>query len=620
MISLLHSLSFLTANAQSVDEVKSSPADVKTHTIALVILTSVALMWAFEYICKKRFSKAQSIQRYQKIQEEQIEPERITQAQMPPEKPDPCTDCLAKYFHVKREKIWDRITHTVPGNIDIQLGIAKLEFLAFKARTERIDPAVLAIKLLKKYPVDPYSPEAQATLQGLIQHVHSSYNRGAQFDQAWLNALRISQPDLMAIPIPDESGMTNGERVGRRLTIYLDQKKAEIRSAMKRDLPPTTTPDEVNAAIDYAYVNFTKKFHEDVDNSLRKAYHNVQKQAAETFATANELKRGTRQSLLLQRARLDMQGILKESNTRRERLYGQLTEGGMQERRRQLNAYLIFNQMPNATRGNFAAFYLGYCAAEADCHAARLSINEPAKAQAKQPPKKTQPAKITKAVAKPTAAKVAQDLPFSTGSVSTTPEQQRAQQLQTWLSQGKHRTAARVRRWDTTNADTVRGFTDRKNGVVVHHYEAMVDEDIQKQMWMHGATGTEHLVTNPRYAFATSRGYGMICRLQPDDPTQAAIYGTLYFGVGADGLVYHRCCEEQDDGIPLPCILAGSEIPMQPRVVDEEIPEEKFQIAGEYQVTISEKAVIRFEYPSKKYSVFVYPLRTDLLEPGLFNL
>lgn len=310
----------------------------------------------------------------------------------------------------------------------------------------------------------------------------------------------------------------------------------------------------------------------------------------------------------------------------------QFTEEKLAQHRSRINAYLIYSQTRNipleqignndTDRANFEAFFQHYLVDEANRNASQFT-SEVEKAPKKAAVKTGKKSKPVKATTKQTGATISTEKSQAPEApVALTAEQLRMHELTTTLLQPARKSARRVRRWDFANAAAVREFKDFKNGAVVTQYALKSDEDLQKQMWFHGTMGTDCLIGSPAYTFTTSKGCGMLCRIQPHDPRKPAIYGTLYFGIGSDGVVYHRSCVEQSTADSTYSILSGGAIPdPQADVESDPSAEEKhMELVGHYQVTISDQAVIRFAYPRKKYSIYIYPVRTDLLTPGLFSV
>lgn len=70
-------------------------------------------------------------------------------------------------------------------------------------------------------------------------------------------------------------------------------------------------------------------------------------------------------------------------------------------------------------------------------------------------------------------------------------------------------------------------------------------------------------------------------------------------------------------------IIAGPEIDASEAFCAEEQEpetEEKWEIEGTYQKSISASGIIRLHYPQEQYSLYIYPVRADLLPAGLFHI
>lgn len=179
----------------------------------------------------------------------------------------------------------------------------------------------------------------------------------------------------------------------------------------------------------------------------------------------------------------------------------------------------------------------------------------------------------------------------------------------------------RVLRWRTRDHDKVRLFTDGSGASFKYSYKDCTDEELPQIIRDHASDGTEHLIGQRSHAFQTRTGCGMICRTI-NHKNNTTRYGTLYFGLDREhhNRVYHRYFEAQEDSVTDEVILKGPKLDPRSTEATDSGKEEKWELAGNYAKSISPDGVIRFFYPRDEYSLFIYPVRRDLLKSGLFEV
>lgn len=183
---------------------------------------------------------------------------------------------------------------------------------------------------------------------------------------------------------------------------------------------------------------------------------------------------------------------------------------------------------------------------------------------------------------------------------------------QQWFAVASFAIHWRVSRWKTNDIESIRDW-DAK-------YKSQTPNKLAQSKRYHDLPGTEKLILNPCYAFKTTTGYGMLSRIVVDGA--APVDGTLYFGIDDSDkehpYIYHRFFEEQDSTVAVGKILSGPELD-QPLEKTLEREEEEKHISL-YEKSVSEKGIIQIRYPSKRYSIFVYPVREDLLPHDIFSV
>lgn len=236
---------------------------------------------------------------------------------------------------------------------------------------------------------------------------------------------------------------------------------------------------------------------------------------------------------------------------------------------------------------------------EADQHMAELLALEEVKApksKGKKAPKqpKRAPQQKQKKPQAGAASAAAVDAPVSTQSVSL---------REIYLSSLHTRKTdflitSRVSRWAESIPAKVRAFQDKKDGAMLKRYEELDDEDIAIQRARHYLPGVEKLLADPKdcakYAFKTSRGYGLFCELHVNKTQE---YGVLYFGI--DGKkIFHRYFEPIRDEQKIQDIFKQG--------CEENSEVEGFTPVGAFSVDITATDVVVFTYEG--HTLQVHPL------------
>jgi hypothetical protein len=170
-------------------------------------------------------------------------------------------------------------------------------------------------------------------------------------------------------------------------------------------------------------------------------------------------------------------------------------------------------------------------------------------------------------------------------------------------------------RWKTTNLDTIRSFQDKDpNGNIIQRYSKLTRKEILNQKCRHYLPGTELLLSDDKdrkvYSFPTNRGVGMIAELYIENKK---LEGVIYFGIGKDGVIYHKYFEPFEEQHNKSSLFADSTL------LEETEEKEAWHSPTDVAFDVSDKVVISFKY-GKTHSVYIHPVRRDLLDPNMFIL
>lgn len=171
-----------------------------------------------------------------------------------------------------------------------------------------------------------------------------------------------------------------------------------------------------------------------------------------------------------------------------------------------------------------------------------------------------------------------------------------------------------TKRWRTKNPEEIRNFEDiSATGERIKRYEGLDESEIFYLRACHYLPALEKIFADGRdkkiYTFRTEKGVGMAAILHCDDQKH---YGFINFGIGADGVLFHRFFEKTEPGRLFEAIKrTGSEVPIK--------DEEKWTFTSKYNFEVLKDGSIHVSYPDEEHAITIFPIRKDLLDKTLFN-
>jgi hypothetical protein len=317
--------------------------------------------------------------------------------------------------------------------------------------------------------------------------------------------------------------------------------------------------------------------------------------------------------------------ILKNmENTLAERAQ-RFSEDAMKERQDRVNACLLYCSTQKLSPDeinddDFEEFFTTYQVEQAERARQELELALAPKRKGKY--KKKTPAIVVHTASDSVPEPVPVPAQTVTAATQRSPEQVRFARCRAWFSK-RRKLHSRVLRWrKTDNVEIMQNYTDGPDKK--KPYGDKSPDEIRKLKRYHELIGIERLAFNDAYAFSTPTGRGMLCRVETDgakDRPGTIAYGTTYFGIdpAKNNLIYHLFFQEQRLAVQPADILKGPEIDGHLKnEVNEKSSEEKEEEVGLYNTTLLADGTIKIAYPTKNYSVFIYPCRKDLLPKEIF--
>jgi hypothetical protein len=173
--------------------------------------------------------------------------------------------------------------------------------------------------------------------------------------------------------------------------------------------------------------------------------------------------------------------------------------------------------------------------------------------------------------------------------------------LMRWLRQSfsHYKLDRRVTRWRNRDPNIIRTFKDKN----AFKYNQLSDHEIYMKRLYHHLPGTDLLLNNKAYSFDTPTGKGLIVTILRDGYQDN---GVIYFGIGSDGIVFHRFFEPPDDDIKQ---IMGHTYP----ILKGELNDNEWECNDLYVISIDDEGIVLIHYPDENYEVRVYPVREDLI-------
>lgn len=173
--------------------------------------------------------------------------------------------------------------------------------------------------------------------------------------------------------------------------------------------------------------------------------------------------------------------------------------------------------------------------------------------------------------------------------------------LMTWLRQSfsHYKLDRRVTRWRNNDPNVIRTFKDKD----VFKYDQLSDSEIYLKRLYHHLPGTDLLLNNKAYSFDTPTGKGLIVTIlrngNQDD-------GVIYFGIGSNGVIFHRFFEPPDDDIEQ---IMGHTYP----IIRDDSNDTDWECNDLYVISINDEGIVLINYPDEDYEVRIYPIRDDFI-------
>lgn len=183
--------------------------------------------------------------------------------------------------------------------------------------------------------------------------------------------------------------------------------------------------------------------------------------------------------------------------------------------------------------------------------------------------------------------------------------------------------ASRVSRWETKNFEEIRAFWDKQG--TVQQYRDLSDEEILKQRAYHLLTGLELVLSEEQdrkiYSFPTAQGLGVLCKMRTGEE---GIPGVIYLGIN-ENVIYHKhfitklfdkigeIFQDQEPEVQ------DQEPEVNPLQAAAEAPMNEWKSTTKNEFAVSDRGVLTINYPNDNYSIEIYPVRRDLLDPRLFD-
>lgn len=192
------------------------------------------------------------------------------------------------------------------------------------------------------------------------------------------------------------------------------------------------------------------------------------------------------------------------------------------------------------------------------------------------------------------------------------------------------------KRWATRKVEQIRQFTDKVGGAPIKRYEHMDEEEIKFQRAKHYLLGTERLLADAEfrnlYATPVPRGYRMDAQLIFNE---RVLKGSLVFGVGGDGVVFHRYFNEEDEPEEVMAEEADAdqdemEIEPEEEMIDssEETIEAGIDTTSDedqpwenkkgFVVTVNAQGILEFAFSKEDHRLQIFPAKPEDLNPELF--
>jgi len=172
-----------------------------------------------------------------------------------------------------------------------------------------------------------------------------------------------------------------------------------------------------------------------------------------------------------------------------------------------------------------------------------------------------------------------------------------------------------TKRWRSNSYDDLKRLTDFVDGVPVHRYEHMDEQELMFQRACHYLPGIETILAAPkaraRYTFETPKGFGILAKLVMNDTSYE---GIVYLGVERtlgtpkDHLkIYHKCFK-QLSGVDSLFRSNGS----SSHQIDE--LEDGWEPVGKYSLTVEKDARLNLLFENEGHRLTVYPVSESLRE------
>lgn len=183
-----------------------------------------------------------------------------------------------------------------------------------------------------------------------------------------------------------------------------------------------------------------------------------------------------------------------------------------------------------------------------------------------------------------------------------------------------------TKRWEKAGPNEIRRFVDTNaNGEKIQKYQRLSNDSLLEQRARHYLLGIKSLLGDPTdrsiYSFPTDRGFGMLGEITIGNHSEV---GVVYFGIGENGVIYHQYFEKLTS-IEKEKIFSDETIDLDLNSFSVQPVEAKEDSDGEwkstslYNIEISEKGVVCFNYPGEDHSIRIFPLRKEKLDTKMFK-
>lgn len=519
----------------------------------------------------------------------------------------------------------------------------------FLPRGKSSDQGVQLTQVVKQSTLER-SAKSDSLEQARVEKLQSLTKKYFQYFSSAVPQIRVSWDDIPFDENPKVMAVNVEHELNQHIEKYLKDKKKALVDEMKAsplDIPYEEIQVKVKHTLDELKTKIKTKQDECHNRACGEVLHENEQKIFEAGSSSKN-KSAAHIRYRMAEKRIDKM-YAKDIAKRHERL----NETSLQDKLSQLKAYLSYSQDSQGF-DSFDKFYGNYKIEEANRKAEQFDNDDsfaklPKVSKSKSSKRTNKPIEKLPAVSKSKTSEAAAPTKELEGAVTKTEsplvepsavqpksitsiKKERRKLLDKLFQHSSGLLHARVTRWDTKNLKKIQEFTDGSGKDRTKPYAGMDAPELKVMKMYHDLPGADKLIDDPAYSFATSTGCGMVCRIQKSDPSQPAIYGTLYFGVDRTprkingiqrDLVFHRFFVEQYLDTPIEEIVDGPKIEDAPHQEPVDGSEGKNQavdekLVGDYNYEVSDKGVLQLKYSNRDYTLYIYPVNSDLLPKGLF--